>query len=491
MFSTLTSGCRFDAKQREQQSRLFRGDPSSSKAQRESADLGSLDFFGGADAKAAAAAASAKDDDEVPAEKSSRAARRRRARKAVEAEAEAADTPAPVPEALPAADAVSEALSEREQADANALRRALRIHVYGTNPPAPVQSATEMADRFEMRPALRRNVLEAGYHELTRVQMQSVPTLMARRDLVACAPTGSGKTAAFAIPLLAQLGAPKRAGLRAVVLAPTQELARQTYREFLKLAAGASLGVCVLTKKLAASAATAQKGQALRRYDVMVCTPLRLVSLLEKEVVSLHTVTSLVMDEADKLLELGFLSQVDTILASCTHTQLQRACFSATMMPAVEDLATTVLKDAVRVVVGDKNAANEQIEQKLVFCGREDGKLLALRSMVREGLTPPVLIFVQSKERAVQLFNELVYDNLNVDVMHAERSQARARASAGGVTPPSSGWCDPLSHSGVTTSLSQWRAWSLSQWYAPSPLPLRRRSATPSSTSSGRARCGC
>ena len=106
------------------------------------------------------------------------------------------------------------------------------------------------------------------------------------------------------------------------------------------------------------------------------------------------------------------------------------------MMPAVEDLATTVLKDPVRVVVGDKNAANEQIEQKLVFCGREDGKLLALRSMVREGLTPPVLIFVQSKERAVQLFNELVYDNLNVDVMHAERSQARAS---------SSGWCDASS----------------------------------------------
>lgn len=94
---------------------------------------------------------------------------------------------------------------------------------------------------------------------------------------------------------------------------------------------------------------------------------------------------------------------MDEILTACTADDVQRCLFSATMLPAVEELADTVLRSAVRVVVGEKNAASEIIEQSLVFCGREDGKLLELRKMVREGIKPPVLIFVQSKERAMQV----------------------------------------------------------------------------------------
>ena len=127
-------------------------------------------------------------------------------------------------------------------------------------------------------------MLSAGYHELTRVQMQALPTLVARRELLAIAPTGSGKTAAFAIPLLALLGSGKgRGGLRAVVVAPTQGLARQTHREILKLGAGSKLNVGVLSKKLAAAAPDAAAGGGgLKRYDALVATPLRLVSLLRK-----------------------------------------------------------------------------------------------------------------------------------------------------------------------------------------------------------------
>ena len=118
-----------------------------------------------------------------------------------------------------------------------------------------------MAERHRLPAWLRHNVLEAGYHELTRVQMQAVPLLIGGREVLACAPTGSGKTAAFLIPMLARLGAPQRRGLRALAIAPTQELARQTHRELLKLAAGSGLGTCVLTKKLAAAAcAHAERG---------------------------------------------------------------------------------------------------------------------------------------------------------------------------------------------------------------------------------------
>ena len=228
-------------------------------------------------------------------------------------------------------------LTERELPEANALRRSLRIHVYGTGVPAPVESAEDMAERHRLPAWLRHNVLEAGYHELTRVQMQAVPLLIGGREVLACAPTGSGKTAAFLIPMLARLGAPQRRGLRALAIAPTQELARQTHRELLKLAAGSGLGTCVLTKKLAAAAcAHAERGSGggggggiggangggassgvWRRYDVMVCTLLRLVSLLRKGALTLASLEYLVPDKADKLLELGFLEQRDEVLAAC------------------------------------------------------------------------------------------------------------------------------------------------------------------------------
>ena len=136
-----------------------------------------------------------------------------------------------------------------------------------------------------------------------------------------------------------------------------------------------------------------------------------------------------VLDEAHKLLELGFLEQCDEVLAACDGSTVQRCLFSATMPPAVEDLVHPVLRQSVKVVVGEKNAAADTVEQSLVFCGREDGKLVALRQMVREGLRPPVLIFVQSVERAMQLFHALVYDGLRADVLHAERTAAQREAT--------------------------------------------------------------
>jgi ATP-dependent RNA helicase DDX52/ROK1 len=424
-FSLLASGASFSSRHRDDR-RLFGASApaaSTTSAAASVGALGGLDFFGS------------------PTGEETATSSKKKKKKAKAADVESTD------EAAEPASAVSvDAMTEREVADANALRRAMRIHTYGTGVPAPVQSAEQMADSYALRPWLRRNILKSGYHELTRVQMQAVPLLLGGREVLACAPTGSGKTAAFLIPMLSHLGGlGRRQGLHAIAVAPTQELARQTHRELLKLAAGSGIEACVLTKKLAAAAvAQAERGGApsggggeqgaastravgsvWRKFDAMVCTPLRLVGLLRKGALSLSAVKYLVLDEADKLLELGFLEQVDEILATCSGESVQRALFSATMQPQIEDLVHSVLHNPVKVVVGDKNAAATTVEQKLVFCGREDGKMLALRQIVRGGIKPPVLIFVQSVERATQLFHELVYDGLNVDVLHAERSQAQ------------------------------------------------------------------
>ena len=110
-------------------------------------------------------------------------------------------------------------------------------------------------------------------------------------------------------------------------------------------------------------------------------------------------------------------------MAACTSPKRRVALFSATMPERVEELARSVLRDPIRIHVGDRNAATADIEQRLLFVGREDGKLVAMRQLIQEGLKPPVLVFVQSKARAIELFRELVYDGINVDMIHADRTK--------------------------------------------------------------------
>lgn len=131
----------------------------------------------------------------------------------------------------------------------------------------------------------------------------------------------------------------------------------------------------------------------------------------------------------------AFLSQVDEILSHCSCADggngkvLQRGLFSATIGPLVQELADSFLHNPVRITIGKENTGASSIQQKLMFVGREDGKLFAIRRLVTDGaLKPPVLLFLQSKERAKELHRELAYDGINVDVMHSDRTQAQREA---------------------------------------------------------------
>ncbi|KAJ2762549.1 RNA-dependent ATPase rok1, partial [Coemansia nantahalensis] len=136
-------------------------------------------------------------------------------------------------------------------------------------------------------------------------------------------------------------------------------------------------------------------------------------------------VRSLVLDEADSLMDKGFLEQVDEILAACASPSLQISLFSATMPSSVEQMAKTIMKDPIRIIVGTQNAATASIDQELLFVGQEEGKLIGLRNMITEGFKPPCLIFVQSIDRAKELFHELVFEGINVEVIHSERTQTQ------------------------------------------------------------------
>merc|ERR1719318_1235292 len=241
------------------------------------------------------------------------------------------------------------------------------------------------------------------------------------RELLACAPTGSGKTAAFLLPIIQALTEPRNGGYRAVVVVPTKELAVQICNECTSLCAGTGLRPHTLGKVKSSKPSTV-------KHDILISPPNRLVYMLNHDppLLTLDKVTWLVIDEADKMFEAGatgFRSQLASVYGACAGPGIRRAMFSATLGPEVETWCRLSLDNMVKVRVGAANSATTTINQRLLYCGSEAGKLVAFRDVVRAGLQPPVLVFVQTKERAGQLFKELLYDGIHVDVIHSERSE--------------------------------------------------------------------
>lgn len=246
--------------------------------------------------------------------------------------------------------------------------------------------------------------------------------------MLACAPTGSGKTAAFLVPIIHHLEGPRKQGFRAVILSPTRELAKQTYRECVRLSEGRDFRIHIISKIKQAMEKYGPKSS--QKFDILITTPKRLIFLLNQEprAINLSNVEFLIVDEADKLFEdgtRGFRDQLEQISKFCTNEKLRRAMFSATNTPAVTKWCRHNLKGLINVTIGHRNAATDLVDQELMFVGSERGKLVALRNIIAKGISPPVLVFVQSKERAQELFNELIYDGINVDVIHADRTQTQ------------------------------------------------------------------
>lgn len=331
-------------------------------------------------------------------------------------------------------------ISTKDQAAAQ--RNRLDTKVKGDDIPLPIGSFKDIKQRFNLHAHLLRNLARQNFTTPTPIQSEAIPIMLHGRDIVACAPTGSGKTLAFGIPVVQALKQHENKGIRCLVITPTKELATQIYAEFVKLSRGRDLNICVLNKSQAAKFSKAAAGSAglpssssasssktahsgnMRKYDILISTPLRLLSLTNSGKLDLSHVEHMVLDEVDKLFEQGFIQQTDSIIEQCTSPKLQKALFSATIPSGVEEIANNIMVSPVRVIIGKKEGASTTIEQKVVYAGNEHGKLVALRTMLQQGeLEPPAIIFVQSIQRAKALYHELIYDRVNVDVIHGERTQ--------------------------------------------------------------------
>ncbi|WP_349793229.1 DEAD/DEAH box helicase [Xanthomonas sp. WHRI 7064] len=277
----------------------------------------------------------------------------------------------------------------------------------------------------QLQPFFDTALTRAGHHTPTPIQQQAIAPMLQGRDLIAMAQTGSGKTLAYALPLLQQRClAPDTAPrvLGALVLVPTRELAAQVEDTLRQLAAH-------LPRRLKIVAATGGSSinpqlLALRGgADIVVATPGRLLDLVGHNALRLSEVATLVLDEADRLLELGFGAELDRILA-LLPTQRQSVLFSATFPPGIASLAKRRLRDPLRITVAATPEAAPAIEQRAIAVDAGQRTQL-LRHLLQEHGWSHVLVFVASRHTAEKVAEKLGKTGINAQPLHGELSQGR------------------------------------------------------------------
>ncbi len=278
-----------------------------------------------------------------------------------------------------------------------------------------------------LHPPLVRAVKELGYAEPTPVQAGAVPPALAGRDVLATAQTGTGKTAAFLLPLLHRLIDLPRGSTRALVLSPTRELAEQTEAACRDLARHTD----VRSALVVGGHPIAPQEKALRAGpDVVVATPGRLLDLLRRGTARLDRVTALVLDEADRMLDMGFLPDVKRIVARLP-ARGQTLLFSATLPPVIARLAGEILKNPAAVQIGRRSTAAVGITQA-AYPVPQHLKTALLRHLLRETEMPSVLVFTRTKHGARKLARVVAADGFSVAELHSNRSPAqRTRAMDG------------------------------------------------------------
>jgi ATP-dependent RNA helicase RhlE len=271
---------------------------------------------------------------------------------------------------------------------------------------------------------LVRSVVEEGYAEPTPVQREVIPHALAGKDVLASAQTGTGKTAAFVLPILQHLSASGRRGIRGLILAPTRELAIQIAEQI------AVYGRYLDVRRAVVYGGVSQKRQEIALSaspDLLVATPGRLLDLLGQGLVQLGGVTHFVLDEADRMLDMGFVHDVRRIVALLPAVR-QTLFFSATLPSGVEVLARTLLAAPVRVSIAPAVLAAPSVDQSVVFVSRADKRAL-LEDVLQDGSVERALVFTRTKHGANRLSEQLDRSGIVTAAIHGNKTQAaRERA---------------------------------------------------------------
>ncbi|HMO28661.1 DEAD/DEAH box helicase [Enterovirga sp.] len=284
--------------------------------------------------------------------------------------------------------------------------------------------------QFHLAAPILRALAEEGYESPTPIQLQAIPSVMAGRDLQGIAQTGTGKTAAFALPILHRLAKepvrPRPKGTRVLVLSPTRELASQiadsfrAYGRHLRLSTTVVFGGVPIGRQQRALAGG---------VDILVATPGRLLDLVDQRSLTLQDVEILVLDEADQMLDLGFIHALRRIVTLVPRKR-QTLFFSATMPKSIEQLSAQFIADPVKVAVTPVATTAERVEQSVLFVAQPDKPAL-LRAVIEDRDIDRVLVFTRTKHGADKVVAQLARSGIEAAAIHGNKSQGqRERALA-------------------------------------------------------------
>ncbi|HXQ72010.1 MAG TPA: DEAD/DEAH box helicase [Pyrinomonadaceae bacterium] len=265
-----------------------------------------------------------------------------------------------------------------------------------------------------------------GYNTPTPIQRQAIPIVLSGHDVIGCAETGTGKTAAFLLPIIQRLSEKARPGLRVLVLAPTRELALQIQENY-KTLNHVKTNRSVLA--IGGANIRTQLADLRRGAAVLIATPGRLLDLVERRAVELSTIEVLVLDEADRMLDMGFLPAIRRVLAMLPAKR-QTLLFSATMSSSIEQLARSTTKDAKLVEVNTRGRAAALVDQVAYYVGQESKTALLLELLEKEHEPfERVLIFTRTRRGAERLSHVLQARDHTVKRIHADRTQSQREAA--------------------------------------------------------------
>jgi superfamily II DNA/RNA helicase len=293
--------------------------------------------------------------------------------------------------------------------------------------PAAMAANLEPArfDTLPLDPKLLRAVAESGYLLMTPIQAKAIPLVLAGRDVMGAAQTGTGKTAAFSIPLLQKMlrhetasVSPARHPVRALVITPTRELADQVANSVKTYAKHTQLRATVVFGGIDMKPQTAELKKGV---EVLIATPGRLLDHIEAKNCSLGQVEYVVLDEADRMLDIGFLPDLQRILSYLPKTR-QTLLFSATFSPEIKKLAQSYLQDPILVETARPNATASTVEQRF-YRVEDDDKRAAIKHLLRERAITQSIVFVNSKLGCARLARAFERDGLRTNALHGDKSQ--------------------------------------------------------------------
>ncbi len=285
-------------------------------------------------------------------------------------------------------------------------------------------------EALKLDPPFLKAVKEEGYTEPTPIQSQAIPLVLQGKDLLGCAQTGTGKTAAFAIPILQLLSKEKTPGgkrkIRSLIVTPTRELAIQIEESFVAYGRHTNL---VCTVIFGGVNQNPQTKTLQRGVDILVATPGRLLDLMNQGFISLKDIEIFVLDEADRMLDMGFIHDVKKLLAALP-TKRQSLFFSATMPPEIIKLSDTILRNPAKVSVTPESTTAETVTQHVYFVDKENKNALLLHVLANQKIKT-ALVFTRTKHGADKVVKVLDRSGIKAEAIHGNKAQnARQRALA-------------------------------------------------------------